>query len=85
MDFLPYGFDKVWLYRELLLIPVAVAVLWILWLKLVSIAFREETEGDVRNRVISIEEAYLDAIINEELVPNSEEEENEEEDDKKNL
>ena len=41
-------FDKVWLYREMLAIPFVVAVLWVLWMKVVSVAFKEEKKQSER-------------------------------------
>lgn len=30
-----YDFDATWLYREVVLIPVLLAILWVIWMKVV--------------------------------------------------
>lgn len=56
-------FDNVWFYREMLAVPLAVGVLWVVWMKLVGMAFQEEKRTGAQG--ISIEEAYADARLNE--------------------
>jgi hypothetical protein len=50
--------DPTWLYRELLIIPVMVLVLWVLWLKVIRSALNDKKE-----EAMSIEEAYEQASI----------------------
>ena len=57
-----YTFDQTWFYREMLLIPIIVIVLWVLWLKVVRNAL-----NDKREEAMSIQEAYQDAIITDAL------------------
>ncbi len=40
------GFSSTFYYREVVLIPLAIGVLWFLWMRLVGIAFREEASGE---------------------------------------
>ena len=54
--------DQTWLYREVLIIPVVVLVLWVLWMKVIKDAL-----NDKREEAMSIEEAYQEAIINDAL------------------
>ena len=54
--------DQTWLYREMIIIPVVVIVLWVLWLKVIR-----EALNDKRAEAMSIEEAYQEAIINDAL------------------
>ncbi len=84
-----YSFSSTFYYREILVIPVVVGVLWILWMRLVGIVFREEStpEGQAK-KSISVEEAYLDAVANELVTDNEVEQDdddgdNEEDDDEK--
>ena len=57
-----YNLDQTWLYREMLIIPLLVIVLWVLWLKVIRSAL-----NDKREEAMSIEEAYQEAIINDAL------------------
>lgn len=54
--------DQTWFYREMLIIPVVVIVLWVLWLRVIRDAL-----NDKREEAMSIEEAYQEAIINDAL------------------
>ena len=54
--------DQTWLYREMIIIPVVVIVLWVLWLKVIR-----EALNDKRVEAMSIQEAYQEAIINDAL------------------
>ena len=54
--------DQTWLYREMIIIPVVVIVLWVLWLKVIR-----EALNDKRDEAMSIQEAYQEAIINDAL------------------
>lgn len=36
--------DTTWLYREMLAIPVVVLILWVLWLRVVRSALKDEEE-----------------------------------------
>merc|ERR1712072_1137698 len=54
--------DQTWLYREMIIIPIVVIVLWVLWLKVIR-----EALNDKRVEAMSIEEAYQEAIINDAL------------------
>ena len=54
--------DQTWLYREMIIIPVVVIVLWVLWVKV-----SREALNDKRVEAMSIEEAYQEAIINDAL------------------
>ena len=56
--------DQTWLYREMIIIPVVVIVLWVLWLKVIREALNDKRVAD---RAMSIEEAYQEAIINDAL------------------
>ena len=47
-----YNLDQTWLYREMLIIPLLVIVLWVLWLKVIRNAL-----NDKREEAMSIEEA----------------------------
>jgi len=51
-------FDQTWLYRELVIIPVVLLILWVLWLKVIRSAL-----NDKREEAMSLEEAYQDAQI----------------------
>jgi len=57
--------DQTWFYREMLFIPLAVIVLWVLWLKVVRSALDDNKKAVTR--AMSIEEAYQEAIINDAL------------------
>merc|ERR1719262_1220467 len=60
-----YEFDTTWLYREVVLIPILIAILWIVWMKVVRGALKDalnQTEPPM-----SLDEAYATAIINEAL------------------
>jgi hypothetical protein len=54
--------DQTWFYREMLIIPLVVIVLWVLWLRVIRDAL-----NDKREEAMSIEEAYQEAIINDAL------------------
>ncbi len=74
-----YGFSNAFFYREVVLIPVAVVFFYYLWMRLVRTVFREEASGEGGPRTISIEEAYLDAIVNEEMASDIDEGQEEQE------
>lgn len=57
-----YTLDQTWFYREMLIIPLVVIVLWVLWLKVIRSALNDKHE-----EAMSIEEAYQQAIINDAL------------------
>lgn len=57
-----YTLDQTWFYREMLVIPLVVIVLWVLWLKVIRSALNDKQE-----EAMSIEEAYQEAIINDAL------------------
>ena len=53
-----YHLDPTWFYREMLIIPLMVIVLWVLWLKVIRSAL-----NDKREEAMSIEEAYQEATL----------------------
>ena len=75
-------FDTDILYKVLLILPPTIIVLAVCWVKFIGRILRNPSEGSPET--ISIEEAYLDAIINEELVSEEEEFEDLEEDFQRN-
>ncbi len=60
-----YAFPSDWVKRALIFVPVVVAVLFYIWMKLVSRAAADDSEEQPGKRAISLEEAYLDAALND--------------------
>ena len=56
------NFNQTWLYREIVIIPVVVLILWVLWLKVIRSAL-----NDKREEAMSLEEAYQEALITDAL------------------
>ena len=54
--------NQTWLYREVVIIPVVVLVLWVLWMKVIRSAL-----NDKREEAMSLEEAYQEALITDAL------------------
>merc|ERR1712026_19021 len=59
-----YDFDSTWLYREVVLIPILIVVLWFIWMKVVRSALKDALST---TRAMSVDEAYANAVINEAL------------------
>lgn len=76
-----YDFDSTWFYRELALIPLFVAILWIVWMKVVRNSLKEVLS---RPEAMSLEEAYATAVINDALDTDTEEDEDEADNKKEN-
>merc|ERR1712088_1146436 len=60
-----YDFDSTWLYREVVLIPILLALLWIIWMKVVRNSLKEAKMP--LERAMSLEEAYANAVISDAL------------------
>lgn len=65
-----YHLDPNLAYKLLAILPLIIGAFFLCWTKLVARGFIDTS--------ISVEEAYLDAIVNEELVHSTEEEDDEE-------
>ena len=58
-----YTFDQTWIYREVLLLPVVIAVLWFLWMRAVNATMQDKSLP----QAMDIGEAYHEAIIQDAL------------------
>merc|ERR1711997_1022978 len=54
--------DSTYLYREILLIPILLVILWVVWMKVVRSSLQ-----DVKQPAMSIQEAYHQAVITDAL------------------
>jgi len=70
------NFDATWIYRELLLLPIFIAILWFLWMRVVA-STRES--GLPCTPAMDITEAYQEAIIQDALSTDDEEVQSDEE------
>merc|ERR1712020_695964 len=62
--------DTTWLYREMVLIPILIFILWIFWMKVVRSALKDAINTP---EPMSIDEAYANAVITEALDTEDEE------------
>merc|ERR1712079_903941 len=60
--------DSTWLYREVLLIPILLVILWIVWMKVV----RNSLQDVMKQPAMSLDEAYANAVINDALYTDDE-------------
>merc|ERR1712209_386127 len=86
------NFDSTWVYREMVLIPILIVILWFVWMKVVRSALKDALNT---TRAMSVDEAYANAVINDALSTDDEADEaaevptkadlNAEDEDKKDL
>merc|ERR1711983_450138 len=58
------NFDSTWVYREMVLIPILIVILWFVWMKVVRSALKDALNT---TRAMSVDEAYANAAINDAL------------------
>merc|ERR1711982_278342 len=58
------NFDSTWVYREMVLIPILIVILWFVWMKVVRSALKDALNT---TRAMSVDEAYANAVINDAL------------------
>merc|ERR1712111_203988 len=58
------NFDPTWIYRELLFVPILIAVLWFFWMRVVA---STQQSGLPCTPGVDINEAYQEAIIQDAL------------------
>merc|ERR1712226_1414964 len=63
--------DTTWLYREMILIPILIFVLWVFWMKVVRSALKDAINSPPQ--AMSIDEAYANAVITDALETEDEE------------
>merc|ERR1712179_776522 len=63
--------DTTWLYREMILIPILIFVLWAFWMKVVRSALKDAINSPPQ--AMSIDEAYANAVITDALETEDEE------------
>merc|ERR1712029_863427 len=49
------NFDSTWVYREMVLIPILIVILWFVWMKFVRSALKDALNT---TRAMSVDEAY---------------------------
>merc|ERR1712212_942191 len=70
------NFDPTWIYRELLFVPILIAVLWFFWMRVVA---STQQSGLPCTPGVDINEAYQEAIIQDALSTDDEDVQSDEE------
>merc|ERR1712111_201435 len=54
------NFDSTWVYREMVLIPILIVILWFVWMKVVRSALKDALNT---TRAMSVDEAYANDAL----------------------
>jgi len=69
------NFDSTWIYREVLFVPVLIAGLWFLWMRIVNSTMKDKSLP----KVVDLSEAYNEAIIQDALSTDDDDDDDDEE------